>query len=353
MNFKLENLIRTNVKTLNPYSSARDEFSGTSSIFLDANENPYDNGVNRYPDPQQWKLKERLSEIKGIAKKNMILGNGSDEVIDLLLRAFCEPGQDKLIICKPTYGMYQVAAQINDLKICELELDANFQPDVKAIQENNDAKLLFLCSPNNPTGNLIDNEILRELLDQFNGLIVLDEAYIDFVADASMLNELCKYPNLVILQTLSKAWGMAGIRLGMGFASIDIIEVLNKIKPPYNVNVLTQDKALELLKNEKCFEKEVELLLQEKKWLSEELRSFTFVEKVFPSQANFILIRVKDANELYQFFVEKGIVIRNRTNVSQLRNCLRISVGTKTENQNLFAALKDFEKKQLQTTQAK
>ena len=353
MNFKLENLIRTNVKTLNPYSSARDEFSGTSSIFLDANENPYDNGVNRYPDPQQWKLKERLSEIKGIAKKNMILGNGSDEVIDLLLRAFCEPGQDKLIICKPTYGMYQVAAQINDLKICELELDTNFQPDVKAIQENNDAKLLFLCSPNNPTGNLIDNEILRELLDQFNGLIVLDEAYIDFVADASMLNELCKYPNLVILQTLSKAWGMAGIRLGMGFASIDIIEVLNKIKPPYNVNVLTQDKALELLKNEKCFEKEVELLLQEKKWLSEELRSFTFVEKVFPSQANFILIRVKDANELYQFFVEKGIVIRNRTNVSQLRNCLRISVGTKTENQNLFAALKDFEKKQLQTTQAK
>jgi len=353
MNFKLENLIRTNVKTLNPYSSARDEFSGTSSIFLDANENPYDNGVNRYPDPQQWKLKERLSEIKGIAKKNMILGNGSDEVIDLLLRAFCEPGQDKLIICKPTYGMYQVAAQINDLKICELELDANFQPDVKAILENNDAKLLFICSPNNPTGNLIDNEILRELLDQFNGLIVLDEAYIDFVADASMLNELCKYPNLVILQTLSKAWGMAGIRLGMGFASIDIIEVLNKIKPPYNVNVLTQDKALELLKNEKCFEKEVELLLQEKKWLSEELRSFTFVEKVFPSQANFILIRVKDANELYQFFVEKGIVIRNRTNVSQLRNCLRISVGTKTENQNLFAALKDFEKKQLQTTQAK
>ena len=353
MNFKLENLIRTNVKTLNPYSSARDEFSGTSSIFLDANENPYDNGVNRYPDPQQWKLKERLSEIKGIAKKNMILGNGSDEVIDLLLRAFCEPGQDKLIICKPTYGMYQVAAQINDLKICELELDANFQPDVKAILENNDAKLLFICSPNNPTGNLIDNEILRELLDQFNGLIVLDEAYIDFVADASMLNELCKYPNLVILQTLSKAWGMAGIRLGMGFASIDIIEVLNKIKPPYNVNVLTQDKALELLKDEKCFEKEVELLLQEKKWLSEELRSFTFVEKVFPSQANFILIRVKDANELYQFLVEKGIVIRNRTNVSQLRNCLRISVGTKTENQNLFAALKDFEKKQLQTTQAK
>lgn len=240
--------------------------------------------------------------------------------------------------------MYQVAAQVNDLKICELELDANFQPNVKAIFENNDAKLLFLCSPNNPTGNLIEKEILTELLNQFKGLIVLDEAYIDFAADASMEKELSKYPNLVILQTLSKAWGMAGIRLGMGFASTDIIEVLNKIKPPYNVNSLTQDKALQLLKDEKCFEKEMELLLQEKKWMLRELRNFTFVEKVFPSQANFILIRVNNANTLYNFLIEKGIVIRNRTTVSQLRNCLRISVGTKNENQSLFEALKAFEK---------
>jgi len=342
-NFKLENLIRKNLKTLTPYSSARDEFSGTSSVFLDANENPFDNGVNRYPDPQQWNLKARLSEIKGIAIENMILGNGSDEVIDLLLRAFCEPKQDKIIICKPTYGMYQVAAQINDLKICDLELDANFQPDVKAILENNDAKLLFLCSPNNPTGNLIDKEILIKLLSEFNGIIVLDEAYIDFAIDASMMKELNRFPNLVILQTLSKAWGMAGIRLGMGFASIEIIDLLNKIKPPYNVNSLTQEKALELLKDEKCFEKEVELMLQEKKWMSKKLRSFTFVEKVFPSQANFILIRVKDANALYQFLIEKGIVIRNRTTVTLLENCLRISIGTPAENQQLFEVLRKFQ----------
>ena len=342
-NFKLENLIRKNLKTLTPYSSARDEFSGTSSVFLDANENPFDNGVNRYPDPQQWNLKARLSEIKGIAIENMILGNGSDEVIDLLLRAFCEPKQDKIIICKPTYGMYQVAAQINDLKICDLELDANFQPDVKAILENNDAKLLFLCSPNNPTGNLIDKEILIKLLSEFNGIIVLDEAYIDFAIDASMMKELNRFPNLVILQTLSKAWGMAGIRLGMGFASIEIIDLLNKIKPPYNVNSLTQEKALELLKDEKYFEKEVKLMLQEKKWMSKKLRSFTFVEKVFPSQANFILIRVKDANALYQFLIEKGIVIRNRTTVTLLENCLRISIGTPAENQQLFEVLRKFQ----------
>ena len=342
-NFKLENLVRKNLKTLTPYSSARDEFLGTSSIFLDANENPFDNGVNRYPDPQQWNLKARLSEIKGIAIENMILGNGSDELIDLLLRAFCEPKQDKIIICKPTYGMYQVAAQINDLKICDLELDANFQPDVKAILENNDAKLLFLCSPNNPTGNLINKEILIKLLSEFNGIIVLDEAYIDFAIDASMMKELNRFPNLVILQTLSKAWGMAGIRLGMGFASIEIIDLLNKIKPPYNVNSLTQEKALELLKDEKCFEKEVELMLQEKKWMSKKLRSFTFVEKVFPSQANFILIRVKDANALYQFLIEKGIVIRNRTTVTLLENCLRISIGTPAENQQLFEVLRKFQ----------
>jgi len=342
-NFKMENLIRTNLKTLNPYSSARDEFSGTNSVFLDANENPFDNGINRYPDPQQWRLKERLSEIKGIAKENLILGNGSDEIIDLIMRAFCEPSQDKVIICNPTYGMYQVAAQINDLKLCELELDADFQPDLKAILENNDSKLLFLCSPNNPTGNLIEKDILTKLLNQFKGLIVLDEAYIDFAADVSMVKELDNYPNLVILQTLSKAWGMAGIRLGIGLASIEIIEILNKIKPPYNVNTLTQEKALELLSDEKRSQEEIKLLLEERDWMLRELKSLFFVEKVFPSQANFILIRVKDANTLYNFLIEKGIVIRNRTNMSQLENCLRISIGTTKENQTLFKALKGFE----------
>ena len=342
--FNLENLIRANVKTLSPYSSARDEFSGTSSVFLDANENPFNNRINRYPDPQQWDLKKRLSEIKGLNKANLILGNGSDEIIDLVMRAFCEPSKDKVIICNPTYGMYQVAAQINDLKICDLKLDANFQPDVKAILENNDAKLFFLCSPNNPTGNLIDPEILEELLASFKGLIVLDEAYIDFAANASMVKELYKHPNLIILQTLSKAWGMAGIRLGIGMASCEIIEVLNKIKPPYNINTLSQEKALERLSDEKKSQTEIRLLIEERDGMIKELRRFSFVENVFPSQANFILIRVVDANKLYNLLIDMGIVVRNRSSISQLENCLRISIGTAAENQSLFKALKEFEK---------
>jgi histidinol-phosphate aminotransferase len=342
-NFKLENLIRTNLKTLTPYSSARDEFSGTSSIFLDANENPFDNGVNRYPDPQQWELKERLAEIKNISAKQMILGNGSDEIIDLLMRAFCQPSEDKVVFCKPSYGMYKVAAQINDLRIAELELDSNFQPDVKTILENNDAKLLFLCSPNNPTGNLIDKKVLARLLSEFKGVIVLDEAYIDFASDASMVKELNNYPNLVILQTLSKAWGMAGIRLGIGLASVEIIEVLNKIKPPYNVNTLTQDKALELLSCEETYQEKVNTLLEEKNSMLNELRRLSFVKKVFPSQANFILIRVENANRLYDYIIDNGIVIRNRTTVTLLENCLRISIGTPEENQQLLEVLKKFQ----------
>ena len=342
--FNLENLIRPNVKTLSPYSSARDEFSGTSSVFLDANENPFDNGINRYPDPQQWDLKKRLAELKGLAKENLILGNGSNEIIDLVMRAFCEPAKDKVIICNPTYGMYRVASQINDLKICDIKLDTNFQPDVKAILKNNDAKLLFLCSPNNPTGNLIDREIIDEFLSKFKGIIVLDEAYIDFAADASLVKELDQYPNLIILQTLSKAWAMAGIRLGIGMASSEIIEVLNKIKPPYNINTLSQEKALERLSDEKKSQREIRLLLEERDELTRELRKLSFVEKVFPSQANFILIRVVDANKLYNFLIEKGIVIRNRNTVEQLENCLRISIGSSAENQSLFKALKEIKK---------
>ena len=342
-NFKLENLIRKNLKTLTPYSSARDEFSGTSSVFLDANENPFDNGVNRYPDPQQWELKERLSEIKNISAKQMILGNGSDEIIDLLMRAFCQPCEDKVIFCKPSYGMYKVAAQINNLRIAELELDANFQPNVKMILRNNDSKLLFLCSPNNPTGNLIDKKILIRLLSEFKGVIVLDEAYIDFSSDASMVTELNMYPNLVILQTLSKAWGMAGIRLGIGLASVEIIEVLNKIKPPYNVNTLTQNKAIELLSCEETYQEKIDILLVERNSILNELRGLSFVKKVFPSQANFILIRVENANKLYDFLIKGGIVIRNRTTVALLENCLRISIGTPAENQQLLEVLKKFQ----------
>ncbi|MRT94612.1 histidinol-phosphate transaminase [Ancylomarina sp. 16SWW S1-10-2] len=342
-NFKLEDLIRKNLRTLTPYSSARDEFSGTSSVFLDANENPFNNGVNRYPDPQQWKLKERLAEIKTISAKQMILGNGSDEIIDLLMRVFCQPSKDKVILCKPSYGMYKVAAQINDLKIIELELDANFQPDVEKILQNNDSKLLFLCSPNNPTGNLIDKEVFAKLLSEFKGLIVLDEAYIDFAGDASMVKDLSKYPNLVILQTLSKAWGMAGIRLGIGLASVEIIQILNKIKPPYNVNVLTQNKALELLSNEETYTEKIDTLLEERNSMLNEMKTLSFVKKVFPSQANFILIKVENANKLYNYLIENGIVIRNRTTVALLENCLRISIGTPAENQQLFEVLKKFQ----------
>jgi histidinol-phosphate aminotransferase len=342
-NFKLENLIRKNLKTLTPYSSARDEFSGTSSVFLDANENPFDNGVNRYPDPQQWKLKKRLAEIKNISAKQMILGNGSDEIIDLLMRVFCQPCEDKVVFCKPSYGMYKVAAQINDLRIAELELDAKFQPDVDLILQNNDSKLLFLCSPNNPTGNLLDKKILVRLLSEFKGIIVLDEAYIDFASDASMAKELNNYPNLVILQTLSKAWGMAGIRLGIGLASVEIIEILNKIKPPYNINTLTQNKALELLSCEDTYQEKIGILLEEKDSMLNELKGQSFVIKVFPSQANFILIRVENANKLYNYLIDNGIVIRNRTTVTLLENCLRISIGTPAENQQLFKVLKKFQ----------
>jgi len=342
-NFNPEDLVRPSLKTLNPYSSARDEFSGANAIFMDANENPFDNGVNRYPDPQQWILKERLNEIKGIAKENIILGNGSDEIFDLLMRAFCQPAEDKVIICNPTYGMYQVVAQINDIERCELELMPDFQPDIKAILKNNDSKMLFLCSPNNPTGNLIKKEILIEILTKFKGLVILDEAYIDFAAGASMLKELNMFPNLVILQTLSKAWGMAGLRLGMGFASVDIIEILNRIKPPYNVNSLTQKKALELLSDEQRCKKQVKLILEHRNWMQNELKSLSFVEKVFPSQANFILIRVKNANHLYDYLIDQGIVIRNRTSMQHLENCLRISIGTVEENQALIKALKRFD----------
>ena len=273
----------------------------------------------------------------------MILGNGSDEIIDLLMRVFCQPAKDKVIICKPSYGMYKVAAQINDLKIIELELDTNFQPDVEKILQNNDSKILFLCSPNNPTGNLIDKKVFATLLSEFKGLIVLDEAYVDFAGDASMVKELDKYPNLVILQTLSKAWGMAGIRLGIGLASVEIIQILNKIKPPYNVNVLTQNKALELLSNEATYNERINTLLKERDLMTGELKTLSFVKEIFPSQANFILIRVENANKIYNYLIENGIVIRNRTTVALLENCLRISIGTPEENKQLLEALNKFQ----------
>ncbi len=342
--FTLNNLVRENVKKLVPYSSARDEFSGKGSVFLDANENPNENGVNRYPDPMQKELKLRLGELKSLNPENMILGNGSDELIDLLFRAFCEPNIDNVVICTPTYGMYEVAAGINAVENREVQLDSEFQPNVDAVLSATDdhTKMLFLCSPNNPTANLLDESKLVELLNKFAGIVVVDEAYIDFAPGKTMVDKLVNYPNLVILQTLSKAWGMAGIRLGIGLASKEIIAILNRIKPPYNVNCLTQTKALELLKAVDSCNEQVKTIITERDLLLVFLNGLPFVEKVFPTDANFILVRVNDARGLYNYLLADEIIIRDRSKIKNLDRCVRISVGTKEENEILKNALTKF-----------
>ena len=343
----LDAIIRTNIKAMKAYSSARDEFEDFEKemLFLDANENPFDNGVNRYPDPQQKKVKTTLSKIKRISENQILLGNGSDEVIDLLFRAFCEPNRDNVITLPPTYGMYDVLANLNAIENREvLLLKENFQPDVTAILEKVDenTKIIFLCSPNNPTGNSFSDESIVTLLKNFNGIILLDEAYIDFSSKESWLEEINDYPNLVISQTLSKAYGMAGIRLGILYASRPIIEVLNKIKPPYNVNVLTQDKALERLSKLEVISEQLELVNREKEDLLKVLLEVDFIEKIYPTDANFILIKVDDATKRYQQLLDKGIVIRNRSSQPLCDNCLRITVGTEKENQYLMQTLKNM-----------
>lgn len=345
--FNLNNLVRENVKRLVPYSSARDEFTGKGSIFLDANENPNENGVNRYPDPLQKELKVRLGELKALNPESMILGNGSDEVIDLLFRAFCEPNIDNVIICTPTYGMYEVAAGINAVEIREVELDSDFQPNVDAVLSvaDENTKMLFLCSPNNPTANLLDENKVAELLNKFHGIVIVDEAYIDFAPGKSMTDILTKYSNLVILQTLSKAWGMAGIRLGIGLASKEIIGILNRIKPPYNVNCLTQTKALELLKAVDSCREQVNTIITERDKLFTFLSGLKFVKKVYSTDANFILVRVNDARGLYDYLLADEIIIRDRSKIKNLDGCVRISVGTEEENEILKIALTKFDLK--------
>ncbi|RKD91231.1 histidinol-phosphate transaminase [Mangrovibacterium diazotrophicum] len=340
----LDKLLRANIKNLKPYSSARDEFSGEAMVFLDANENPYNAPYNRYPDPLQRQLKEKISAIKGCTPDKIFLGNGSDEPIDLLFRAFCEPGKDNIVSIDPTYGMYQVAADINNIEVRKVRLkeDYSFSADELLAQADENSKLAFVCSPNNPTANLMDQGEMLKLILNFKGLVVVDEAYIDFAPGASLLPELDKYPNLVILQTFSKAWGMAGIRLGMAFASPEIISIFNKIKYPYNINILTQQKALELIEQETEKNAWVETLLAERSKLGEQLKAFPFVVKIYPSDANFLLIKMHDARGIYDYLVENGVIVRDRSKVILCDDSLRITVGSPEENEILLEKLNDL-----------
>jgi len=342
--FNLDSLVRDNVKVLKPYSSARDEFEDFDTadmVFLDANENPFNNGVNRYPDPQQASVKSILAKQNKVNPNQMLLGNGSDEVLDLIFRAFCEPKVDNVITLPPTYGMYGVLANINAVENREVLLSIDFQPQIekifKAIDDN--TKMIFLCSPNNPTGNSFSEESVTTLLEHFNGLIVIDEAYIDFSEKESWLQKLEQYPNLIITQTLSKAYGLAGIRLGICYASAQIIAVLNKIKPPYNVNELSQKRALERLDNIDTVKFEIKSIIKQREELLKVLLDVKYVEKIYPTEANFILIKVDDANKRYDDLIAKGIVIRNRTTQPLCENCLRLTIGTEEENKKLIEAL--------------
>lgn len=341
--FNINTIVRENVKGLSPYSSARDEYvsDGSKMVFLDANENPFETGVNRYPDPHQRRLKEVLAERKGVSSQQILLGNGSDEVLDLLFRAFCEPKEDNIISLPPTYGMYKVLAGINNLENREVLLTADFEPNVPQIlkEADNKSKLLFLCSPNNPTGNSFSKSAIGELLDNFNGLVVIDEAYIDFSSEKSWISELSNYPNLVVTQTLSKAYGLAGIRLGTCYASEEIIAVLNKIKPPYNVNELTQQRALERVLDINTVNLEVMDILTQREALFNVLRQVAFVKKVYPTDANFILAKVDNATKRYDQLLKMGIVVRNRTTQPLCENTLRFTVGTKEENVKLINVL--------------
>ncbi len=338
----LQELTRPNIWQLKPYSSARDEYKGVAaSVFLDANENPYNTPYNRYPDPMQWDLKIEISKIKKVSPKNIFLGNGSDEAIDLLFRAFCEPGIDNVVAIDPTYGMYQVCADVNDVEYRKVLLDDNYQLSIDKLLAVTDryTKLIFLCSPNNPTGNDLNHTDIEQLLNVFDGLVILDEAYADFSERTSFLSMLDHYPNLIVLQTFSKAWGCAAIRLGMAFASTEIIALLSKIKYPYNVNLLTQKQAMEMLSHFHKIEDWVETLKKERSDLMEKFAQLPCVLKIFPSDANFFLVKVIDALDIYNYLVDRGIIVRNRNSIALCGNCLRVTVGTHLENNKLIEAL--------------
>jgi histidinol-phosphate aminotransferase len=340
----INSLVRKNILAMKPYSSARDEFKGEAEVFLDANENPYPSPYNRYPDPLQLRVKEKLAALKAVKPTEIFLGNGSDEAIDLLIRAFCEPYRDSIMIMEPTYGMYSVCADINGVNVQPVLLTPEFDLDIDAFPNTFDAttKILFLCSPNNPTGNLLSRDKVIEVLKRFYGIVVIDEAYIDFAKRKSFINELSRYPHLVVLQTFSKAWGLAGLRLGMCFGSEQVISIINKIKYPYNVNIRTQEIALDALDSEYKKDIWVDEILSQREKMTKALRSLKFVDKVYPSDSNFLLVRVKDAPFAYQYLIENRIIVRDRSRVTLCYNCLRITVGTPVENEKLIEALKQL-----------
>ena len=346
--FNLNELLRENIKKLVPYSSARDEFKGEASVFLDANENsfgsPLTKWYNRYPDPLQWKVKEKLEMIKSVPANQIFLGNGSDECIDILIRAFCEPGVDNVLICPPTYGMYQVSADINDVEVKKVPLTDDFQLDLPAIEAGIDdnTKIIFLCSPNNPTGNSLAKEDIEALLNNYFGLVVIDEANINFSRYRSFTQELKDYPQLVILQTLSKAWGLAALRVGMAFSSDEIIAVMNKIKPPYNINQASQELVLQALEEVGQVNDMIRIIVEERELLKTSLEALPVVKHIYPSDANFILVKVTDAKALYQELLTKGIVVRDRSSVVLCEGCLRITIGTPAENKKLLEAIKNW-----------
>ncbi len=349
MGFNLDELLRENIKQLVPYSSARDEFKGEASIFLDANENsfgsPLTRWYNRYPDPLQLKLKQKISEIKGIEVANTFLGNGSDECIDILIRAFCEPGVDNIIICPPTYGMYEVSANINNVQVKKVLLTPAFQLDLPAIEEAIDdhTKMIFICSPNNPTGNALVREDVEVLLNNYFGIVAIDEAYINFSRYRSFTRELAEYPGLVVMQTLSKAWGLAALRIGMAFASEEIVAVMNRIKPPYNINQASQELALQALERVEEVNGMIKEIVMERMVLEQELEKLAVVQQIYPSEANFLLVKVADPVALYRFLLEQGIVVRDRSRVELCEGCLRITVGSPQENQTLLEQINQFQ----------
>ena len=338
----INSLVRENIKALKPYSSARDEFKGVADVFLDANENPFGT-LNRYPDPQQIKIKEKLSALKKVKTNQIFIGNGSDEVIDLAFRIFCEPGKDKVLTFSPTYGMYEVSASINNIEVIKQPLINNFQINLNQLQpylDFEDVKIIFICSPNNPTGNCLNQEDVDYILENFNGIVIVDEAYIDFSAQTSFIKNIDKYNNLIVSQTFSKAWGLAGVRVGVAYANKKIIKLFNRVKPPYNVSTLNQEAVLKSLDNLKQVTQNIDTILLERVKLKEALSKLSIVKKIYPTDANFLLLEVENANETYQYLINEKVIIRNRN--AQVENCIRITVGTKEENERLIKVLKEI-----------